>query len=217
MKKNSSPAPKSLSFNQIVTRAIIALAILLLVAGLAFLVTDVYFPSPSPEPAGQSNASPQAPAGSRNKHEKTEIPSDDVNLTFYDRLSKKNTYSSTSPSAPASESQKKPLPAPVQEKKVEVAPSDSSTSPERTERQDDPIYYSVQVGSFQDLEAARRLLNTLKRKGFSPSIITPVHFPDGATWYRVRVGNSLLRSDAERLAQGIKKIGEFKPLVVSVK
>jgi len=216
MKKKPNPTPKSLSSNQIVTRGIIAVTILLLFAGFTFLVTDVYFHTQSHDPLEPSDASLQDIVGSRNKQEKADDPSDDVNLTFYERLSEGNTYSAKSPSTPASDSQQKPSPAPVQEKKVEVAPSDSNTSLERTERQNSPVYYSVQVGSFQNLEAARRLLKTLQREGFSPSI-TPVHFPEGATWYRVRVGNSLLRSEAEKLAQLLKKKGDYQPLVVSIK
>ena len=76
--------------------------------------------------------------------------------------------------------------------------------------------YSVQVGSFQNLEAAQRMLKELKQQGFSP-FIAPVHLSEGGTWYRVRIGNSLARNDAEKIAEEIRKKGGFQPLVVTVK
>ena len=216
MSKNSNPAPKSLSLRQIVTRAIIVVAILLVFAAFTFLLTDVYFQTSSEDSAELLAPKNQEPVGSQSKSAEAEEAAEDVNLTFYERLTKENTYSSKGTPSRAKDSKPKPPPAPVHETKTEASPAAPSTNSQEQEKQNDIVYYAVQVGSFQSLESAQRLLKELKKKGFSPSI-TPVHFPEGATWYRVRVGNSLPRSKAEEVAQNLRRKGDYQPLVVSVK
>lgn len=216
MKKKPSPTPRSLSFSQIVTRAFIAAIILLLFSASAFLITKIYFQSQTHNSSAPSDAPLQQLAGSQNRSEGVEEPADDVNLTFYERLSERNTHSPESFSTPAGGSQPELLHAPAQEKKMESAPLDSKSSEQLTEGQIRPVPYSVQVGSFQNLEAAQRMLKELKQQGFSP-FIAPVHLSEGGTWYRVRIGNSLARNDAEKIAEEIRKKGEFQPLVVTAK
>jgi len=216
MKKKPNPPPNSLSFSQIVTRAIIAATILLLFSAFAVVITNVYFHPQSDDLLKLPDAPLQKSVGSRNQNRQAKEPGDDVNLTFYERLSRENPSSAESLSSPVSDSQAKLLPAPVQEKKIEGPLLDSNRSARPTEDQIDPVFYSVQVGSFQNLEAAQGVLNKLRREGFSP-FITPVHFPEGAIRYRVRIGSALARNDAEKIAQEIRKKGVFQPLVVSVK
>lgn len=63
--------------------------------------------------------------------------------------------------------------------------------------------FSVQVGSFRSQEHATRLLGQLAHKGYQAHITTFTG-PDGASWYRVRIGSFSDRSAATQTAQQLK-------------
>ncbi len=53
---------------------------------------------------------------------------------------------------------------------------------------DEPGYFSLQVGSFQNRQEANRMIRKLERAGHKTYIVS-VHMPErGGIWYRVRVG-----------------------------
>ena len=74
--------------------------------------------------------------------------------------------------------------------------------------------YTVQVGSFQSLDYAEGIVESLKKKGYSPSLAT-VSLPNGKTWHRVRIGNCNSREEAEILVQKLKEGGNFEPMIIS--
>jgi len=76
--------------------------------------------------------------------------------------------------------------------------------------------YAVQTGSFQNHAGAESLKNKLREKGFG-SYITEAELKNGSRWYRVKVGNGLSRSEAEFLAENLRKRAGLKPLIVSEK
>ena len=66
-------------------------------------------------------------------------------------------------------------------------------------------FFTVQLGSFGDLDNARKLKNELEGKDYSPYI---VEVKDAeSTFYRVRVGKLNSKAEAEYLAGELKKKG----------
>lgn len=77
-------------------------------------------------------------------------------------------------------------------------------------------FYTIQAGSFRQRDGAQNLMNILKEKGFTP-FITPIKLSDNEIWYRVRIGESLSRQEAEKIAQKIINAGGGNPLILTVK
>lgn len=73
--------------------------------------------------------------------------------------------------------------------------------------------YIVQVGSFQSRSSAESLQKELQGKGIS-SYIVLVRAENGSSWYRVRVGNALPRSDADALAAKLQSLAKVRPMVI---
>jgi len=67
------------------------------------------------------------------------------------------------------------------------------------------FYFTIQLGSFGDLGNARKLRGKLKKKGYTPYIVE-VRSSD-STFYRVRVGKLESRTEAQHLANRLKKEG----------
>lgn len=66
--------------------------------------------------------------------------------------------------------------------------------------------WRVQLGSFTDETAARRLANTVQAEGHQPVTISPFE-KDGSLYYRVWVGEFRERDGAERLARALRTSG----------
>jgi cell division septation protein DedD len=63
-------------------------------------------------------------------------------------------------------------------------------------KQDDPGYYSLQVGSFQKRYEANQMVRMLERAGHKTFLVS-VQMPErGGRWYRVRIGPFLSKRDA---------------------
>jgi cell division septation protein DedD len=57
--------------------------------------------------------------------------------------------------------------------------------------------YSIQVGSFQNMDEANTKVQTWKQKGY-PSYVMIADIPNRGRWYRVRIGGFATRADASR-------------------
>ena len=197
--------PKSLSFSQVVARVLIASAMIFLLVFIAILVNHWYLythsngpakivssahPKLQPQPKSEPSPAPSAPPAEAKQ---------DTPLTFYDSLVHKETPDSTSSSVPS-----EPRPATLSET---VPTQEGKGVGEGTG-------YTVQVGSFQSLDYAEGIVESLKKKGYSPSLAT-VSFPNGKTWHRVRIGNCNSREEAEVLVQKLKEGGNFEPMIIS--
>ena len=169
--------PKSLSFSQVVTRVIIASVMIFLLVFIAILVNHWYLytrsngpakivssahPKLQPQPKSEPSPAPSAPPAEAKQ---------DTPLTFYDSLANKETPDSTSSLFPLN---LKPLPF-----------RDSAYAGRK--RCGEGTGYTVQVGSFQSLDYAEGIVESLKKKGYSPSLAT-VSLPNGKTWHRVGSG-----------------------------
>jgi cell division protein FtsN len=149
----------------------------------------VFSPHPElqPQPKSELSPAPSAPPAEAKQ---------DTPLTFYDSLVQQETPDSTTSSIPSEPNLSEIVP--TQEEKGAGA----STG------------YTVQVGSFQSLDYAEGIVESLKNKGYSPSLAT-VSFPNGKTWHRVRIGNCNSREEAEVLVQKLKEGGNFEPMIIS--
>jgi hypothetical protein len=190
--------PKSLSFSQVVARVLIAGVVILFLVFIALLVNHRYLFTHSKGPdVIVSSAPPQAQA--QPKSEPSPAPSEpsaeskpDTPLTFYDNLVNNKTTDLTNSPVPP-----------------EPKPSGTVPTPEGG-----TAGYTVQVGSFQSLDYAEGIVESLKKKGYSPSLAT-VSFTNGKTWHRVRIGNCNSREEAEILVQKLKEGGNFEPMIIS--
>jgi cell division protein FtsN len=169
---------------------------------IAILVNHWYLYTHSKEPAKiVSSAHPESQP--QPKSEPSPDPSEpsaetkpDTPLTFYDSLVNKETTDLTSSTVP---------PEP---KLSETVPTQEGKGT------GEGTGYTVQVGSFQSLDYAEGIVESLKKKGYSPSLAT-VSFPNGKTWHRVRIGNCNSREEAEVLVQKLKEGGNFEPMIIS--
>ena len=194
--------PKSLSFSQVVARVLIASAMIFLFVFIAILVNHWYLYTRSHEPAKiVSSAHPKLQP--QPKTEPSLAPSappteakQDTPLTFYDSLVQKETPDSESSSVPS------------------AATLSETVATEEGKSAGGGTGYTVQVGSFQSLDYAEGIVESLKKKGYSPSLAT-VSFPNGKTWHRVRIGNCNSREEAEVLVQKLKEGGNFEPMIIS--
>lgn len=200
--------PKSLSSSQVIVRFVVAGIVLFALVFLALLVNHWYLinhskapgkmvssdlpqPQSQPQPANETSSSaPAAPSVEEKPN---------TSLTFYDRLVHKETPDSNLAS---DFPEGKPVPSP------ESAPVQEKTGAE------DGAGYMVQVGSFQSLESAEKIVESLKSKGYSPSVAT-VAMPNGKTWHRVRIGSFNSRDEAETLVQKLKEGGNFEPMIIA--
>lgn len=64
--------------------------------------------------------------------------------------------------------------------------------------------YTVQIGSFQNTDAAYNLEKKLGSKGY-PSFVIKAVIPNKGTWYRVRVGTFNSKDKAARYAEKLQK------------
>ncbi len=89
---------------------------------------------------------------------------------------------------------------------VRIEVIDSGSSKIRTIRTS--LDYTLQAGSFTEIENARELKNRLAKSYLEASQIVIVHFQGkDSTYYRVRLGTFSSHYDAEVAAQGLAKDG----------
>ena len=72
--------------------------------------------------------------------------------------------------------------------------------------------YTVQVAALRDRSAAEALATRLKKKGY-PVYIHSHITPDRGTWFRVRVGHSISRKEAQKLAQRLSGSERLIPFI----
>jgi cytoskeletal protein RodZ len=199
--------PKSLSSSQVVVRVLIAGVVILLLVFIALLVNHRYLLTHSKGPDVVVSSSPPQAQPPQPKSEPSPAPSalpaeakPDTPLTFYDSLVHKETPDLTTSSVPS-----EPKPATRSET---VPAQEGKGAAEGT------AGYTVQVGSFQSLDIAEGIVESLKKKGYAPSLAT-VSLPNGKTWHRVRIGNCNSREEAEVLVQKLKEGGNFEPMIIS--
>lgn len=70
---------------------------------------------------------------------------------------------------------------------------------------EESLFFTVQTGSFNKVENARKLKKDLERKGHSPYIEEVTS--SGKTFFRVRIGKFESRKEAEQLSRKLKKQG----------
>jgi len=183
----------------------------------AFFLNRWYFHSRSKKPEVVINSTKNSTTDSDLKEEKPSHQKKDINLTFYERLSRKKSSYSKKSSIPSPSSKSEPSSLPLKQKKSKDFSSDSNADSFNSEKfVQENLRYTVQVGSFQSLKRAEGMLKSLKQEGFSPSI-TPINLSRGETWYRVRIGIFLHREEAEKVAQKLQEKGNLHPLIMSLK
>lgn len=73
--------------------------------------------------------------------------------------------------------------------------------------------YSVQVGSYPQMEEAARTVDRWKKKGY-PAFMMIADIPDRGRWYRVRLGGFESRNEATRYMQELQSREDVEALVV---
>jgi cell division septation protein DedD len=101
-----------------------------------------------------------------------------------------------------------PLMAPAAPKSTPEVPAAVATAPGQP-------FYSVQVGSFRQVEQAHRLQDDLLKKGYQARIGLSIVAGKG-TWYRVRVGRYTDRDAADETAQRLQEKEKIDVLVMQV-
>ena len=226
MKARAKHAPKSLSSSQVSFRVIIVCILVFLIFFVTLYLNHWYlyshFGTPKSSLSASKNAAPDAKVPS-SKEPPPDSGENTTNLTFYDRLTRKETLDSISPSAPSSSGDSLPsspaAPSAPRTKPGETTPNaslpNSSVSAEGEPAPQDTSF-TVQVGSFQTLEGAEKVLALLKQQGFEASV-SPVNLSNDRTWYRVRIGNFPVREEAEQVTKKLKESGSFEPLIMPLK
>ena len=75
--------------------------------------------------------------------------------------------------------------------------------------------YTVQLGSFQNIDAAYNLEKKMQEKGY-PSFVIKAAIPKKGTWYRVRVGTFQNKEKAVAYAEKLKNIEKLKHTQVTL-
>lgn len=109
------------------------------------------------------------------------------------------------PAQPPSRPTPPPAPPPRREPSVAAAP------PPPKPRPDAPAVWIVQVASLNSADAANNLAAKLKQSGFAAFVESAV--VNGRTYYRVRVGPSSERDQANRLADKLRKQHKLDTLI----
>ena len=76
----------------------------------------------------------------------------------------------------------------------------------------DPEFVTVQVGVFQDQDAANRLLKDIERKGYAPSFFSG-RDAEARQWYAVRIGAYSDRQQATNAAANFTRHEKMKAVV----
>jgi cell division septation protein DedD len=226
MKKRAKHAPKSLTTSQISFRVVIVAIVVFLIFFAALYLNHRYlyshFGIPQPALSAPGDTAPNVKASSTARSSREPLADSRgraTDLTFFDRLiGKEPAESPSSPGgAPAGQNQSSPIPSP---QKPGVMPPDAvpphgGVSSEAASASPDNSF-TVQVGSFQTLEGAEKVLALLKQQGFEGSV-SPVNLSNDRTWYRVRIGRFPVREEAEQVTKKLKESGSFDPLIMPLK
>ena len=171
--------------------------------------------APSPPPPTPAGSDPTAAAP-------PPAPADD--LTYFNRLEKKNAPAETLKPTPASErtaANARPAPpvaaapAPAAAAPpVAAAPAPSEPAPKPTESaraEPGGQGFAVQIAALNVRSEADAIAKRLSSKGYAAYVVSPA---DGTpSVYRVRVGKFPTRREAETIAARLQKEEQFKPWV----
>jgi cell division protein FtsN len=148
---------------------------------------------------------------------------DDGNLTYFNRLEKRNTTEELKAApperraaeAPARAAHVTPPPAPVTvPKPVAAAPKEQVVAAQPPAPPTDvPARdgYAIQVAALREPGEADTIAKRLVSKGYGAYVLTP---PDGRpNVYRVRIGTFKTRREAEVIASKLQKEEQFKPWI----
>jgi len=198
MKKRSKTVRKSLSLLQLLLRLFLGAAIILIFFLITYFLNRWYLYSRADRPESTltcpDNSLPNSETVSPDS-EKTVVPLEkSPDLTFFESLIKNN--SDHPPHLPI--------------------PNLSTAPPPKKLNTPDPVSYTVQTASFQQVENAQKMVETLKKKGFSP-FITPAQISTGKIWYRVMLGNFSSREEAKRIARKVQASMDIQPMIISLK
>lgn len=116
----------------------------------------------------------------------------DMELTFYQTLLKKEGVSHDQRGAVKIPSQVK-----KNKKQVKQRKKAKRVFNQRDENAESLSGYTVQIGSFQSKEQAKKLADNLDRKGY-PAYIVSTDIPMQGIWHRVRVGHFETMNNAKR-------------------
>ena len=228
MRKRAKHAPKSLTTSQISLRVVIIAFVIFLIFCTAFYLNHrdltSRFQGKDKSAALQESSSEtrvEVPSPTQPKTTGSEGNSDSTSFTFYDSLTGKEPADSHAPTGSfgTNEARNTPAPLPVpspsgpgesksSSENGSVVPINGSTSTD--------LNFTVQVGSFQSLESAERVLALLREQGFQPTV-SPVTLANDKTWYRVRIGSFPVREDAERVMKNLKESQKLDPLILPLK
>jgi cell division septation protein DedD len=135
-----------------------------------------------------------------------------VRIDFHEALKTDDPRPSEGPAALAPSTVKPsspPVPAPTAAPpEVKKAPSSEKPVPADT----DSKIFTIQVAAVKDAEAARDLIETLKKKGFD-AYITQAELAGGIVWHRIRCGAFENREAASPLLSRLKDAG-YGPMLV---
>jgi cell division septation protein DedD len=106
----------------------------------------------------------------------------------------------TSSAAPATDTTPAPAPAPL----AATQPAPASTEAER---------FTVQLGSFEYQDTARRVADYFAEKGVVV-VISHANSPDGRNWIVVRSGEFDSAADADSALAMIRSMGLVEPILV---
>ena len=170
---------------------------------------------PQPTPAGSDPTAAAPPPA----------PADD--LTYFNRLEKKNAPAETLKPTPASErsaanarptppvaAPPPPAPAPAAPPAAAPAPAPSEPAPKPAEparAEPGGQGFAVQIAALNVRSEADAIAKRLSSKGYAAYVLSPA---DGTpSVYRVRVGKFPTRREAETIAARLQKEEQFKPWV----
>lgn len=147
---------------------------------------------------GERNIEPEAQKSdtpTRNIEEK-ELKTSEKDLTFYQTLGSKKKEETIVFEQNRRPSTKQEQRKPNQEKaQGKTQPSLKAETLNKT--------YTIQIGAYKEMAIASKVMNKLKKKGYSAYIITK-EIPEEGPIYKVRIGEFSNREEAEEQANSIK-------------
>jgi len=183
--------------------------------GMRRYTIDLSAPNPSATPADSQPAQPVALPQPASPHSPNANPADDRTLA------QPGDAAQPAAAAPAaSASSATPPPATEAPPAVAQAPRPPAQAPASAPRAEAPKpapatqvpgSFVVQLGSFRERDNADRLVRDMTAKGFT-AFVAPIT-SGGRELYRVRVGPTRDRTQAEALAAQLKRVGQSGSIV----
>jgi len=165
----------------------------------------VSLPQPAPQPANPPSANPPSASPQSANNEPLARPGDMAEPAASAAATPAPATPPPATAAPRSEAQT-PAPAPAVPAPRVEAQKPAPTAPVQ------PGSFVVQLGSFGSRENADRLVRDMTAKGFAAYVATPIK-SGGRELYRVRVGPTRDRAQAEALAAQLRRVGQSGSIV----